>query len=159
MSTETGIHDVEYGPNPPGTTYEHSDIDAAFGYKFAIWLAVAMILSAAIVYGTFRVFDAQTSTADAAVQKYPLAAGRPKEPPLPRLQTQPFKDLYQLRLGEDGKLDSYAWVDKEVGVTRIPIDRAMEILIEKGLPARTGGTDGKSLVVSDSSSGRTTVSR
>ena len=58
----SNIHDIEYGPNPPGTTYEHSDIDPSVGYKFAIWLAVAMILSAAIVYGTFKFFDGQSQS-------------------------------------------------------------------------------------------------
>lgn len=159
MSTETSIHDIEYGPNPPGTTYEHTDIDPGVGYKFAVWLSVAMLISAAIVYGTFWFFDGTEVKSDTAAQKYPLAVGRTKEAPLPHLQTQPFKDVYQLRLGEDKRLESYEWVDKEGGVTRIPIDRAMEILLERGFPARTEGFDGRKTVVADSNSGRTSVSR
>ena len=156
----SNIHDIEYGPNPPGTTYEHSDIDPAVGYKFAIWLAVAMILSGGIVYGTFWFFDRQQRTADLAAQQFPLAAGKHEDTrPLPHLQTQPFKDIYKLHLGENEKLESYAWVDKEAGVTRIPIERAMELMLEKGYPARTSGADGLKVVVSDASSGRTTVTR
>ena len=156
----SNIHDIEYGPNPPGTTYEHSDIDPAIGYRFAVWLAVAMILSAAIVYGTFWFFDGQANSADAASQKYPLAAGRHEDTrPLPHLQTQPFKDIYKLHQGENEKLESYAWVDKETGVTRIPIERAMEVMLQKGYPARSGGADALKVVVSDASSGRTTVTR
>ena len=156
----SNIHDIEYGPNPPGTTYEHSDIDPAVGYKFAIWLAVAMILSGGIVYGTFWFFDRQQRTADLAAQQFPLAAGKHEDTrPLPHLQTQPFKDIYKLHLGENETLASYAWVDKETGVTRIPIERAMELMLAKGYPARTSGADGLKVVVSDASSGRTTVTR
>jgi len=151
----SNIHDLEYGPNPPGAQYEHTDIDPAIGYKFALWLAVAMLMSAGIVYGTFWFFAGQSRTAESAAQKYPLAVGQVKERPLPHLQTQPFKDIYLLRKGEAEVLESYAWLDKGAGVTRIPIERAMELTLERGLPARAEGADGVNVVVQDSSSGRT----
>jgi hypothetical protein len=93
------------------------------------------------------------------VQQYPLAVGQVKEPPAPRLQTQPFKDIYLLHQGEAEKLGSYGWVDKEAGVTRIPIDRAIDVLLEKGIPARTEVPAGLNQVVEDSSGGRTTAPR
>jgi hypothetical protein len=40
----------------------------------------------------------------------------------------------KLRAQEDAILTSYAWVDKKAGVARIPIDRAIEIVTERGLP-------------------------
>ena len=43
--------DLEYGPTPPGAEYEHTDIDPGIGYRFGIWLAVSMVIGAAIVYG------------------------------------------------------------------------------------------------------------
>ena len=54
-STPIGAHepDLEYGPTPPGAKHEHTDIDPAIGYKFALWLTVAMVLSVGIVYGAF----------------------------------------------------------------------------------------------------------
>lgn len=155
----TSQHDLEYGPNPPGAQYEHTDIDPAIGYKFAIWLSVAMLMSAGIVYGSFWFFNGQQKADDAAALKYPLAAGRLPEQqdrrPLPRLQNQPFKDLYELREGEMKRLERYAWQDKGEGVTRIPIERAMELVVERGLPARTEGASSINVVVQDSSSGRT----
>jgi len=161
MSTNEHAHeqDLEYGPTPPGAKYEHTDIDTSVGYKFALWLIVAMLISVAIVYGTFRLFESQMQTADAVAQKYPLAAGQAKNPPAPNLQTQPFKDVYLLRKGEAEKLESYGWVDKEGGVTRIPIDRAMEVLLQRGLPARPDGGNGLNVVTQDSSAGRTIVPR
>lgn len=155
----TSLHDIEYGPNPPGAKYEHTDIDPSIGYKFGVWLIVAMLMSGGIVYGTFYFFNGQKQTADAAAQKYPLAAGQVRERPLPHLQTQPFKDVYLLKKGETEKLESYAWVDKATGVTRIPIERAMELTLERGLPARKDGANGVNVVTEDSSSGRTIVPR
>ena len=160
MSTEhVSEHDLEYGPTPPGAKYEHTDIDVSIGYKFGLWLTVAMLMSVGIVYGTFWFFEGQAHTADGVAQKYPLAVGLHKEPPAPNLQKQPFKDVYELRLGEAAKLTSYAWVDKEGGIARIPIDRAMEVMLERGFPARAEGGDALNVVTQDSSSGRTVVPR
>ena len=158
-STSLGAseHDLEYGPTPPGAKHEHTDIDVNVGYKFGFWLAVAMLTSAGIVFGSFWFFERGAKTADALVQKYPLAIVR--EAPLPNLQTQPFKDLYELRQGENRKLTSYGWVDKEGGVTHIPIDRAMEVMLQKGFPARADGGNALNVVTQDSSSGRTIVPR
>ena len=161
MSTNEHVseHDYEYGPTPPGAQHEHTDIDPSVGYKFAVWLVVAMLLSVAIVYGTFRFFESRTQAADAVAQKYPLAVGIPKAPPTPNLQNQPFKDIYRLRQGEAEKLGSYGWIDKEGGIARLPIDRAMEVMLEKGFPARVEGGNALNVVTQDSSSGRTVVPR
>ena len=160
MSTEhpSGF-DLEYGPTPPGAKYEHTDIDPRIGYQFALWLAVAMVISFGIVYGTFYFFEGRERAYDAATQKYPLAVGQVKEPPTPNLQKQPFKDVYMLRQAEAAKLGSYGWVDKDGGVARIPIDRAMDVMMQRGFPARAEGANGLNVVTQDSSSGRTIVPR
>lgn len=156
MSTEhASEHDLEYGPTPPGAKYEHTDIDPAIGYKFALWLTVAMVLSFGIVYGTFRFFDSQESAANRDAQRFPLAVGVSRPVPTPSLQTQPFRDVYMLRDDEAKKLRSYGWVDKEGGVARIPVDRAMELMLQRGFPARSEGGDHLNVVTQDSSSGRT----
>ena len=159
MSEHVDPHDLEYGPTPPGAKHEHTDIDPTIGYKFASWLLVAMLISAGIVYGAFRLFERQERAAGTLAQKYPLAAGVHKDPPTPNLQNQPFKDIYLLRQEETEKLTSYAWVDKEGGVTRIPIDRAMEVMLQRGFPARSDGGDTLNVVTQDSSSGRTVARR
>ena len=160
MSTEH-VHDIddEYGPTPPGAKYEHTDIDVRVGYQFALWLFVSMLVSFGIVYGTFWFFEGRARTANLAAQKYPLAAGVHKEPPTPNLQKQPFKDVYTLHQGESDRLTTYGWVDKDGGVTRIPIDRAMEVMLQRGFPSRTDGGNALNVVTQDSSSGRTVVQR
>ena len=151
--------DNEYGPTPPGAGYEHTDIEPAVGYRFAAWLAVAMALSAALVYGTFTFFASRAAARDAAARTFPLAQGVPQGPPAPRLQTQPFMDIWQLKNDQRAVLTSYGWVDKPNGVVHIPIDRAMEVTLQRGLPAREGGSNAPTMVVQDSSAGRTSAPR
>jgi hypothetical protein len=57
-------------------------------------------------------------------------------PPEPRLQVSAPKDLKQYQAAQGEILNSYGWVDQKAGVVRIPIDRAMDILLQKGLPVR-----------------------
>ncbi len=152
--------DLEYGPTPPGAQYEHTDIEPSIASKFAIWLAISMVLSAGIVYGTFWFFEGREAALSREAQRYPLAAGQVKEPPTPHLQTQPFKDVYLLRQAEAEKLNSYAWIDKDGGVVRLPIARAMELTLQRGLPARAGGDPNQAgQVAEDSSAGRTYAPR
>ena len=55
-------------------------------------------------------------------------------PPEPRLQAQPSAELIQLRHEEDETLRSYKWIDQQQGVVQIPIERAIDLLSERGLP-------------------------
>jgi hypothetical protein len=73
----------------------------------------------------------------------PLAASRPAVPPEPRLQTEPIEDLRTLREREEAALDSYGWVDRERGVVRLPIERAMELTLERAptTPVPFGGAE------------------
>ena len=64
-------------------------------------------------------------------------------PPEPRLQTTPREDLRILREQEDAVLNSYGWVDRSTGVVRIPIEEAMKLTVQRGLPARTSPEERK----------------
>ncbi|HEY6199544.1 MAG TPA: hypothetical protein VI231_13105, partial [Candidatus Binatia bacterium] len=54
----------------------------------------------------------------------------------PQLQVNAPSELRTIREAEDRMLNSYGWVDPQGETVRIPIDRAMEILAQKGLAAR-----------------------
>jgi hypothetical protein len=56
-------------------------------------------------------------------------------PPAPRLQVTTSVDLAGLREKEDEALATYGWVDKNAGVVRLPIGRAIDLIVERGLPA------------------------
>jgi hypothetical protein len=55
----------------------------------------------------------------------------------PLLQISPRLDLRDFRAQEDNQLNSYGWVDRRAGVVRVPIERAMELVLQKGLPVAT----------------------
>jgi hypothetical protein len=57
-------------------------------------------------------------------------------PPPPRIEEHPSIDIQQLHAQEDHVLSTYGWTDKNAGVVRIPIDRAMELQLERGFPTR-----------------------
>jgi hypothetical protein len=156
----TNEADREYGPTPEDATHEHTDIEPAIATKFAIWLTVAMVLSAGIVYGTFWLFEGREQVTSQQTQMFPLAAGQVREPQGPRLQTQPFKDIYALREGELEKLTTYGWVDEGAGVVRIPIEEAIRLMSERnGVRSSAETPQGLNQIVQDSSSGRTTAPR
>jgi hypothetical protein len=54
--------------------------------------------------------------------------------PRPRLQESPPVELVDMMREERARISSYGWIDKKAGIARIPVDRAMEILAQKGLP-------------------------
>ena len=130
-------HDPEYLHNDD-VAHEESDVNirAIFGFGAGL-IAVAIVVHVAILL-LFNFFDSRASQQAAAA--YPLATQQGERlPPEPRLQTEPREDLAALRTREDETLSSYGWVDRNAGVVRIPIDRAMELTLQRGLPARQGG--------------------
>jgi len=55
--------------------------------------------------------------------------------PTPRLQTDDGNlDIAELHAREDLLLNHYSWIDRASGKIRIPIDRAMQIVVQHGLP-------------------------
>ena len=66
---------------------------------------------------------------------HPLAPAQ-ETPPPPNLQVHPSRDLTEYEKTILRQLDSYGWIDKPQGIVHIPIERAIELTAERGLPAR-----------------------
>ncbi len=95
-------------------------------------IAVALLMS-------WGAYSASRSLSSSPGSK-PLTFTRPDVlPPPPRLQQDPHADLVRLRAAEDSILTTYGWVDRDSGLVRIPIARAMELMVERGLPVRGEG--------------------
>jgi hypothetical protein len=124
-------HDV------PEVGHEESDVNVRGVLGFGAGLFVAAVLIHFMVWLLFLYFSGREAAR--VVPQYPLAAGeQTRVPPEPRLQTNPREDLRALRAREDAVLNSYGWVDKTAGVVRIPIDEAIKLTVQRGLPVRQG---------------------
>ena len=119
----------------PGVHHETSDVNVGGIFRFAFGLLVTGV-AVHVFVGLLVLFFAARD-ARRVMPEFPLAAGRESRvPPEPRLQTNPRQDLRDLRSAEVTVLTGYAWVDKDAGIARIPIDEAMKLTVERGLPAR-----------------------
>jgi hypothetical protein len=130
------------GAEPGHPPHEHSDVDIRGILAFCVGLIVVALIVQGSIYLLFRYFTAQEAAR--TTTEYPLAVGQERLPPEPRLQTNPRGDLQELRTREEELLGSYGWVDKDSGVVRIPVEQALKLTLERGLPARAGtGSTGK----------------
>jgi hypothetical protein len=121
----------------PSEMSHHEESDVAIGglFGFAGALAVVLVFVGFVVWLLFSFYAARAR--QSAPAEFPLAAQQENRlPPEPRLQTNPRQDLSDLRSQEDQILGSYGWVDKNAGVVRIPIEQAMKLTLQRGLPAR-----------------------
>jgi hypothetical protein len=122
------------GDTRPTPRYETSDLTPRAIATFLVALGV-MIVGVLVV--SMWIYDYSASRlAQSEAPPSPLA--KPAAPPEPRLQVFAPKDMQEFRAAEDATLKSYGWVDRATGVARIPIDRAMQLLAERGLPAAGG---------------------
>ena len=60
----------------------------------------------------------------------------PNQFPEPRLQLAPREDLTALLAREETELTSFGWIDRTNGIVRIPIDHAIDLVLQRGLPVR-----------------------
>jgi hypothetical protein len=60
----------------------------------------------------------------------------PNMSPAPDLQVASSQDYQEMRANEEAQLHSYGWVDRQAGIAAIPIERAMELLLHRGLPVQ-----------------------
>ena len=118
----------------PAVEHEESDVNvrAILGFGAGL-LAVGIVIQLLM----WLLFNFYTKQAAQIPRAFPLSAAYQQQPPPePRLQTHPQQDLRRLRAQEDAILEGYGWVDKGSGVARIPIEEAMKIVVQRGLPAR-----------------------
>lgn len=125
----TEIHNTP----PNGRGHEESDANVSALAKYGIGLTVIFALVLVLMLMLRGFFATQTRRATPPAS--PLAAQR-QAPPAPLLQVTPEKDLLQVRATEDSILHTYGKVTSDASVVRLPIERAMELVAQRGLPAR-----------------------
>jgi hypothetical protein len=115
----------------PDIGHETTDVNVWAVGKFAIGLVVVCVVSIALLFGLLKFFQSREETSVANTVE------PTKMFPQPQLQKTPIPDLKAIRAEEDKLLNGYAWVDQPKGVVRIPVDRAIEVLAQRGLPTRS----------------------
>ncbi|MPY91200.1 MAG: hypothetical protein GEU99_25225 [Luteitalea sp.] len=128
----TDPHDTHVAPEGG---HERSDVDVSR----TPWLVIASAVSLAVVMAgmwlMFRVMEGQLASSD---RPLPMVterqAGQDRQPPEPRLLADEPADLARVQRDEEAVLNSYDWVDRSQGTVQVPIDRAMTLLIERGVP-------------------------
>lgn len=110
--------------------YEKSDVGFRFALVFITALIAVVVVILIVLTWFYRIIApkpqlaASTQTADAPRML----------PPEPRLQSDPVQDMIKHRAEEEQKMKSYGWVDSNAGIARIPVDRALQLTAERGLP-------------------------
>ena len=110
-----------------------NDVNIRAVFRFGFWLAVGLIAVTLAMLALFRALEKRDRASDIVLSPS-VAANLARTPPEPRLEPLPLLLGQRLRAEEDAVLTTYAWVDKKAGFARIPIDRALEILVQRGLP-------------------------
>lgn len=121
--------------------HETSDVSVRGIVWFGVGLAVTAVLIQVAMWGLFRVLQRRERRVDVPVSAM-VAASLRRTPPEPRLEPNPLELRRRMRAQEDAVLTTYGWVDRNTGVVRIPIGRAMEILAGRGLPTTKAVTPG-----------------
>ena len=112
--------------------HERKDVDVPSLLTIAVLLFFSCVIIFLVVWGMMRYFKLHEPAKTAGQANLPVT--RSEEFPNPRLQIKGAVDLANLRAAEEADLDSYGWIDRNSGTVRIPIDRAVQLLLERGLP-------------------------
>lgn len=145
--------------------YEHEDLTSRGPFYFMAGLALLGLVIYLIVFGMYRFLD-----------RYDLAHQPPLSPmatpeadtravthaetqtfPQPRLEENEHAELRSFIEDQDRKLATYDWVDRDRGTVRIPIDRAMELIVQRGLPVHPEGASSAQSSATKSSAAQTSA--
>jgi hypothetical protein len=149
-------HNEHGGPEKVDASlgYEASDVRITGIVVFLTALAIFVAVCGVLCYGIGKVFNAHMNKEDGPNSKWTQTVdvrqlgNLPSNPelqdkmteitqsfPSPRVQRDDGnQDMADLHAREDLLLDNYTWADESKGTVRIPIERAMELIAQRGLP-------------------------
>jgi hypothetical protein len=138
---------------PANGGYERQDIGVSGVLYFLFGLALAGLFVYFVVNGIYSYLEKNSEANQTPVS--PLVTNAPADTrklssdykdylkqnfPSPQLEVDERGQLDKIRTDEAETLSTYDWVDQKAGTVRIPIDRAMDLIAQRGLPvqSRTG---------------------
>jgi hypothetical protein len=129
--------------------YERRDVTIPGILYFLLGLFVAGVFTYFIGRGLFAFLERQATkdqaplsplVTNAPVDTRHVAKGYPQSAfPDPKLEEDERGQMIGVRLNEEQTLSTYDYIDQKAGTVRIPIDRAMELIAQRGLPVRKEG--------------------
>jgi hypothetical protein len=146
---------LNHGHAGHGVEYEHEDLSTRGVFGFFVGLAVTGIVIYSIITGMYKFLDKyeqsqMTASSPLTKPEDTEMVGARRVPPdyvenrfknngAPLLEVDERGQLHKFVMDQEKQLNSYGWVDEKAGVARIPIDRAIEIVAQRGLPVYTQG--------------------
>lgn len=139
MDTEHHGHGHGHAKDPR-IKHETTDVDLRTVDRVGILTVLVLAVAMVSMWGLFRYFQYRADARDAE-RAVPRAARPEFAAAGPRLQTDEPADLQRFLEAESAVLEQYEWIDREAGIVRIPISRAIELVSERGLPRSVGVTE------------------
>ena len=115
----------------PNVGYEHTQADLRIVYGFLIMLAIGIAVVFFVLWGFYVYMEKRQGS---GVRPAPYTSSKAPKVPVPMLQPDPVADNNRVQFTDSQILNSYGWTDQKAGVPHIPIDRAMDLLVQRGLP-------------------------
>jgi hypothetical protein len=121
-------------PEGQGVRAEPDRVPARLVVGFGIVLTATAVIAALLMALLFRSYDRKAVRRDEkTVATAGLELREPGLPPLPRLQVYPVRHWKDFQTAERERLESYGWMDRSTGAVHIPIERAIELIAERGV--------------------------
>jgi hypothetical protein len=143
----------KHEPSAAHGSYEHQDLQPTGIVYFLLALAVVTVACIFALEGLYTYLDHRERSSQTPVNPLltnlpedtrRVAPGYPQEAfPNPKLEEDERTQLNSIRTNEEKELYSYGWVDEKAGTLHIPIDRAMDLIVQRGLPVRPQAGSGE----------------
>lgn len=150
MSTSDHDHGQGHGHGHGGEGASPESV--AVGFELSDWQARPVVILTAAVFAILAlafiamaglVFVTGGQVGDTGHTLSPTGEAQSQLPPEPRLEQNPNVDGERIVAAAVAQLEGYGWVDQGQGTARIPIERAKELLLERGVSsAFVGGQAG-----------------
>ena len=142
--------------------FEREDMGAGPVIGFIVTVVVTGVLVYYGIWGMFNVLDKMEAKNQKTASPLVRTEKETRETdhnvisekiqqtfPEPRLEDNERTEINDVRYNEEVRLNSSGWVDQSAGVAHIPIERAMQLIAERGLPTNPqAGTAPPSIVES-----------
>jgi hypothetical protein len=125
-------------PRRAGAGYEKRDANAKWIFGIVAFLLISGLIMHFVLAGVMERLGKTAYPTDALNGTRRGSETRVQARNVPHLQILSKEDLTEFRTKEEAELNTYGWINRTAGVVRIPVERAMDLLLQRGLPTRTG---------------------